>query len=289
MPILAGQVLLRNCLLIRKKSRRQKQSWRQGSLLIPLLLLSLLGVARSVQAAQQLDVPYVPTPYEVVDRMLEMAEVNPEDYLIDLGSGDGRIVINAVRDHKVRTALGIDLDPQRVAEARAHAREENVADRATFEQGDLFKKDVSQATVLTMYLLPEVNLRLRPVVLDMAPGTRIVSHAFNMGDWEADQFDTIGTSNIYLWIVPAQVAGRWRLTASDGRQMILSLTQNYQRIEGVAEIDGSTERLSDARLKGDQIRFTLGADTYSGRIEDGAIASLDEDGTVKGWNARRFK
>lgn len=260
-----------------------------GYAFIVALLLTSLALSRNAVAEPDLDVPFVPTPYEVVERMLEMAEVKPDDRVIDLGSGDGRIVISAVRDWDVHSALGIDLDPERISEARENARQAEISDRAIFEQGDLFEKDLSEATVLTMYLLPGVNLRLRPVVLEtMAPGTRIVSHAFNMGDWEADQFDTVGTSNVYLWIIPAKVDGRWQLTTTDGHEVNLSLTQKYQRVEGSAEIDGATVALSDARIRGEQIHFTVGNESYIGKVEGDAIVPVEDAGAAQDWHARRI-
>ncbi|MFA5496177.1 MAG: class I SAM-dependent methyltransferase [Porticoccaceae bacterium] len=260
-----------------------------GYMFAVALLLASSILPRATVAAPDLDVPFVPTPEDVVDRMLEMAAVKPDDRVIDLGSGDGRIVISAVRDWDVRAALGIDLDPERVAEARENARQAGIDDRAVFEQGDLFEKDFSDATVLTMYLLPDVNLRLRPVVLEtMAPGTRIVSHAFKMGDWEADQFDTVGTNNIYLWIVPAKVDGRWQLTTADGGRVNLSLTQKYQRFEGSAEIDGAPVALSDTRLRGEQIRFTVAGDSYIGKVEGDTIVPVEDAGAARNWHARRL-
>ncbi|WP_235906820.1 SAM-dependent methyltransferase [Pseudomonas saliphila] len=250
--------------------------------------LSLLIFASSLTAAPRLDVPYVPTPPDVVHRMLEMADVQPDDHLIDLGSGDGRIVIAAVRDFGVQDARGIDLDPERVAKARANAEREGVTDRTTFEQGNLFEKDLSDATVLSMYLLSTVNARLRPVILEtMAPGTRIVSHSFDMGPWEPDEFDTVNGARIYLWIVPAQVGGRWQLTMADGEQATLMLQQNYQQLHASADRDGSDIAVTDASLKGDEIRFAIGLDQYVGKVEDDRIVAADGS-DAEGWHAERL-
>jgi len=240
------------------------------------------GLARAAYAAApRLDVHYVPTPDEVVALMLEMADVQPEDYVVDLGSGDGRIPIAAVRDRNARAGFGIDLDPQRVTEARFNARVAGVDDRVSFEEGDLFEKDFSDATVLTMYLLQSINLRLRPVILErMTPGTRVVSHAFNMDDWKPDAHDSVDGRNVYMWIVPARVAGDWQLTAPDGSEIRLSLTQQYQNIEGSAVVNGAQTALSDASLRGDEIRFAIGPDRYVGRVEASAQAS--------NWHARRI-
>ena len=152
--------------------------------------------------ADSLDVPYVPTPQSVVDKMLDMAKVTGEDYLIDLGSGDGRIPIAAAKRFGTK-GMGVDIDPARVYEAKANAVNARVADKVEFRKQDLFETDLSQATVLTMYLLPRVNLQLRPRILSkLKPGTRVVSHSFDMGDWKPDQKITIDGRKIYLWIVP---------------------------------------------------------------------------------------
>jgi ubiquinone/menaquinone biosynthesis C-methylase UbiE len=148
------------------------------------------------------DVPYVPTPEKVVERMLEIANVGPNDLVYDLGSGDGRIVIAAAKNHGAR-GVGIDIDPDRIREARANARSAGVSDRVEFREGDLFKIDLSQASVVTLYLLSSVNLQLRPKLLsELKPGTRIVSHAFDMGDWKPLRTEKVGTSTVYYWVVP---------------------------------------------------------------------------------------
>ena len=148
------------------------------------------------------DVPYVPTPDKVVDKMLEMAKVGPKDIVYDLGSGDGRIVIAAARKHRAR-AVGIDIDPARIGESRENARKARVEKRVEFRQGDLFTADIREATVVTIYLLPRLNLKLRPKLLaELKPGTRIVSHGFDMGDWKPTATVAIGSSTVYLWVVP---------------------------------------------------------------------------------------
>ena len=153
-----------------------------------------------------LDVPYVPTPPEVVERMLDMAEVKPDDFVIDLGSGDGRIAIAAAK--RGARAFGVDIDPQRVEEAQENARRAGMQGRVSFRRQNLFDTRIDEATVLTMYLLRKVNLELRPRVLDeLKPGTRVVSHAFSMGDWKPDGHSEVGYRQVYLWIVPAKVAG----------------------------------------------------------------------------------
>ncbi len=152
----------------------------------------------------QLDVPYVPTPTAVVDAMLKVAKVGKNDVLYDLGSGDGRIPITAAKRFGTR-GFGVDIDPQRIQEANANAKKAGVSDRVNFAQQDLFKTDLSKATVITLYLLPRINLQLRPTLLKLKPGTRIVSHAFDMGDWKPDQVVNVNGTNVYFWTVPKQV------------------------------------------------------------------------------------
>ncbi|MBB5213471.1 SAM-dependent methyltransferase [Parapusillimonas granuli] len=155
----------------------------------------------AAQASREPDVIYVPTPQEVVDAMLEIAKVGPDDVLYDLGSGDGRIPITAAKRHGTR-GVGIDIDPTRIREARANAEQQGVSDKVTFIEGDLFEQDLSKATVISLYLLPTLNLRLRPTLLKLKPGTRIVSHAFDMGDWAPDQTLIVNQKRIYFWTVP---------------------------------------------------------------------------------------
>ncbi len=155
-------------------------------------------------APLNLDVPYVPTPQEVVDKMLSLAQVRDGDYLIDLGCGDGRIPVTAAQRFNIR-AYGVDIDPKRITEAREKAKEAGVTDKVVFEEKNLFDTNLSDATVLTLYLLPRINLELRPRILsELKPGTRVVSHAFDMGDWAPDQFEKVNGRNVYLWTVPAR-------------------------------------------------------------------------------------
>lgn len=170
------------------------------ALVVVLLVLPLLALTAAPAVPRELDVPYVPTPQAVVDKMLEMAEVKSGDVLIDLGSGDGRIPITAAQKYGV-TALGVDLNPVRVNEAKANAERAGVADKVAFREEDLFKTDLSKATVITMYLLSRVNMELRPALMKLKPGTRIVSHAFNMGDWQPDKSVKVDGRDVYLWIV----------------------------------------------------------------------------------------
>jgi ubiquinone/menaquinone biosynthesis C-methylase UbiE len=163
-----------------------------------LFFVSLLFVQHGLAR----DVPFVPTPDKVVARMLEIAKVGPSDVVYDLGSGDGRIVITAARKHGAR-GVGIDIDPERVREARDNARRAGVADRVEFREGDLFHANIGEATVVTIYLLSGINMKLRPKLLaELKPGTRIVSHAFDMGDWKPVATEKVGTSTVYYWVVP---------------------------------------------------------------------------------------
>ncbi|MEX2128862.1 MAG: class I SAM-dependent methyltransferase [Xanthobacteraceae bacterium] len=227
-------------------------------------LSAALLVASATVYAQQprpaLDVHFVATPEEVVDRMLAMAKVTDKDFVIDLGSGDGRIVIAAAKKYGAR-GMGVDLDPQRIAEARANLQKAGVGDKVEFRQQNLFETDLSKATVLTMYLLPRLNLQLRPALLDLKPGTRLASHAFDMGEWRPERHEKIDGRDAYFWVVPAKVRGRWQVE-NGGRKFELELTQQYQQIEGVARFGDRTLLLRETSLRGDEIRFVL-------EIEDG--------------------
>ncbi len=243
-----------------------------------LAALALLAGLAAPAVAK--DVPYVPTPQSVVDAMLDMAKVGSSDYLIDLGSGDGRIVITAAKKFGAE-GFGVDIDPERIIESNQNAKEAGVSDRVEFIEADLFTTDFSKATVLTMYLLPQVNLRLRPVILDtLKPGTRIVSHAFDMGDWEPDQRREVDGKQVFYWVVPAKVEGSWRVKEGDQTRTV-KLTQTYQMLEGEAEGGGTV----DGRLDGTNITLKLagagGQDrTLTGKVEGGRI-------TGKGWTAER--
>ena len=228
-----------------------------------------LGAAACGAFAAESNVPYVPTPQEVVDKMLAMARVTPNDYLIDLGSGDGRIVVTAVRKYGAR-GFGVDLNPQRIREAVENALQNGVSDRTAFYQRNLFETDLSSASVITMYLLPRVNMALRPRLLDLRPGTRIVSHDFDMDDWKPDETvhmdvrekygSSSGTSSIYFYIVPAKVSGLWRWQqTADGvtNDYELALEQKFQVLSGTVRVNGSTYKITDASLRGDQLAFNV--------------------------------
>jgi hypothetical protein len=242
--------------------------------------------------AAEPSVPYVPTPQEVVERMLEIAKVTASDYVIDLGSGDGRIVITAAKKHGAR-GFGVDLNPVRISEANENARKAGVTDKVAFYQRDLFETDISEATVITMYLLPRVNLELRPKLLELKPGTRVVSHDFSMGDWKPDaqvQMDAKdkysgsgGTSDIYFWVVPAKVGGswQWQMPVSGKSQTYdASLTQQFQMISGSVKVGGRSIPLQNTKLRGNEINFSFTAEVngapvkyeFNGKIEGDKIA-----------------
>ena len=224
-------------------------------------------------ARPQLDVIFVPTPPAAVDRMLELARVGPNDFVIDLGSGDGRIAIAAGK--RGARAMGVDLDPQRIADARKNLAASGMGHRVSFAQQNLFDTDLSKATVLTMYLLPHLNLKLRPRILELRPGTRVVSHDFTMGEWQPDVYEDVGGRDLMLWIVPAKVAGNWKIEA--GRQRFdINLKQEFQEIRGTVQIGNRKVPLTRTRLEGDRIEFTaqLGRRPvhFEGRVDGNRMA-----------------
>jgi SAM-dependent methyltransferase len=226
------------------------------------------------------DVVWVPTPEATVERMLDLAKVTPQDYVIDLGSGDGRNVIGAAK--RGANALGVEYNPDMVALSKTRAAEAGVSERATFSAADLFTSDFSRATVITMFLLPDINMRLRPQILDLAPGTRIVSNTFTMGDWDADRTETItdcvSWCTALLWIVPAKVQGTWQ--TPDGP---LTLEQQFQNVTGLL---GNTA-ISAGRLNGDRIEFQVGDVHYAGRVTGGTIEGTVSGGRTGPWSATR--
>jgi precorrin-6B methylase 2 len=252
------------------------------------VLALTLSAAAYGQDTVRLDVPYVPTPDFVVARMIELAQVGKDDYVIDLGSGDGRIAIAAAK--KGARALGVDINPERIREANANAAKAGVTDRVTFRQENLFETRISDANVITMYLLPRVNLDLRPRLLDeLRPGTRIVSHAFDMGDWLADHHERLENRDVYLWIIPAKVDGRWEVSEGDRRFTIL-LNQQFQQVKGTATIDGRTIPLTGVGLKGDQIQFTVEASPGKREQFKGKASgeTLSGDAGGRSWQAKRL-
>ena len=226
------------------------------------------------------DVVWVPTPQSLVDKMLDMAKVTPKDYVIDLGSGDGRTVITAAK--RGSKALGIEYNPDMVELSKRNAAKEGVSDKASFMKADLFETDFSQAQVITMFLLPSINMKLRPKILNLKPGTRIVSNSFDMEDWKPDQTENVaGCTNwctAHLWIVPAKVEGTWKLSQGE-----LAIKQTFQMITGTLKSGNNVSQIN-GKLNGDQITFTAGATQYTGRVNGNAM-----EGTAGGanWSATR--
>lgn len=204
-----------------------------------------------------LDVPFVPTDEKIVQAMLDMAKVTSKDILYDLGCGDGRIVVAAAMERNAR-AIGIDLDPARIADAMEYAGNSRVEHMVDFIEGDLLEADFSEATVVTLYLLDMINLELRPrLQQELKPGTRIVSHAFDMSDWKPDQHANLAGVNLFLWIVPAQVAGNWQWYSASGDLYQLRLRQKHQKLSGEVRINGNKARLNSALVHGDLLEFRI--------------------------------
>ena len=231
------------------------------------------------------DVVWVPTRQELIDKMLDMAKVTPKDYLIDLGSGDGRTVITAAK--RGLRAHGIEYNPDMVELSKRNAATAGVSDKATFAKADLFESDFSEAQVITMFLLPQINLKLRPKILDLKPGTRFVSNSFTMGEWEADDSATVGGEcdhwcTALLWIVPAKVEGTWQLSQSE-----LSLKQNFQMLSGTIKTGNSIGQITNGRMIGDQIVFTAGGNQYTGRVNGNAIEGKSGSRSWKGTRTNK--
>lgn len=231
------------------------------------------------------DVIWIPTPDRLVTRMLQLAQVTPADYVVDLGSGDGKIVIAAVREFDAR-GLGLEYNPEMVGLSRRNADRAGIADRALFRQADIFETDFSAASVVTMYLLPELNLRLRKTLMAMKPGTRLVSHQWTMGNWVADETSWVRASPIHAWIVPANAGGSWQLSYPQGgaaMKAAMSMTQFFQQItESAIEVDGLRNTLRSPRIDGDRIRFGFTDGTGVLRQFDGRISGSRITGAVTG-------
>jgi SAM-dependent methyltransferase len=235
------------------------------------------------------DVPYVSTPHAIVDEMVRLADVKASDVVYDLGCGDGRLVIAAVKKTGCR-GVGIDIDPERIKESRANARAAGVQDRVRFVEQNFFASDIREATVMLIYLFPDVNIRLRGKFLsEMKAGSRLVSNAFDMGDWRPDNSAVIGGQRVYYWVIPANATGTWKWRSPDGRRtaFMLKVEQSYQAIRGTLTQEGQPLTLTDAKLTGDRITFRVEQDaggrktarefagTISGNSITGAILSID--------------
>ena len=244
------------------------------------------------------DVIWIPTPDALVHRMLRMAQVTPKDYVIDLGSGDGKIVIAAAREGA--RGLGIEYNPDMVELSRRRAQQAGVADRARFEKADIFESDFSQATVITMYLLPHLNLRLRHRILALKPGTRVASHEFRMGRWRPDETAKVGHASVHLWLVPANAGGDWEFSfpqQSGPRTVRMSFTQRFQYVTGEALFKDFTALPSDGKLLGERLSFDLTDEDghlrrFVGRVAgdrmEGSVYDFTNNGARQPFSARRL-
>ena len=264
---------------------------RRLALLLALSLSAAAAYAQPAPATQKpyepsvgqggKDVVWVPTPQALVDKMLDMAKVTPKDYVIDLGSGDGRTVITAAK--RGARALGIEYNPDMVELSKRNAAAAGVSDRATFMKADLFESDFSKAQVITMFLLPSINMKLRPTILNLKPGTRIVSNTFTMEDWEADETATIGDDctswcTALLWIVPAKVEGSWQMPKGE-----LKLTQQFQVISGTL----GAEPISEGKVRGSEVTFTAGGVKYTGHVDGNVMTGTQTGSNGNSWTATR--
>jgi precorrin-6B methylase 2 len=227
------------------------------------------------------DVVWVPTSETLVQKMLDMAKVTSSDYVIDLGSGDGRTVIAAAK--RGAHAMGIEYNPDMVELSKKNAEAAGVTDKATFAKADIFESDFSKATVITMFLLPQLNLKLRPTLLNLKPGTRIVSNSFTMDDWEADETERVegdcsSWCTALMWIVPAKVDGTWHTAGGD-----LTFKQQFQKVSGTL----GTTAITNGRLNGDEITFTAGSAEYTGRVNGNTIEGSLKGGKGGTWKATR--
>jgi SAM-dependent methyltransferase len=272
-----------------RRSRRALLAWSVAAVAAGVFLQARPQERYAPEVGQPgKDVVWVPTPQRVVDRMLDMAAVTPGDYVIDLGSGDGRTVITAAK--RGARALGIEYNPDMVALSQRNAASEGVTDRASFATADLFASDFSRATVITMFLLPDINLKLRPKLLGLKPGTRIVSNTFTMGEWMPDET----TENVpgcdmwctaLLWIVPAKAGGAWKLPEGD-----LAIRQEFQMVSGTLKSGGDLKPVV-GKLRGDQITFQVAGNArteYTGRVSGNTMeGTLNSGGTASAWRATR--
>jgi hypothetical protein len=272
----------------------------------PITSLSLPSLSNA-QAAEQVaplatprkepDIHYVPTPQELVEVMLDMAKVGKDDIVYDLGSGDGRLVITAAKKYGA-SGVGIDIDPQRISESKENAKKAGVEGKVRFREQDLFASDFHEATVITLYLLSELNLRLRPQIFAQArPGTRVVSHAFNMGDWEPDaqkKIEINGNSyDAYYWVVPANMSGRWNVTGDKGADIpgSLMVEQKFQKIS--ARSDDGSEVLGQGKVNGNTFTFSMEKNAtgeqklFHGKIDGDIIDATDIGNEMHHWRATR--
>jgi len=258
------------------------------------IMLSVFIFSAAYINGQELDVPYVPTPSLVVEKMLDLAEIKPGEYLIDLGSGDVRIVIAAAKRGAI--GHGIDIDPVRIDEANKNARDAGVNDKVLFIEHDIFNADFSRADVVTMYLLNSVNRKLRPYLLEkLRPGTRVISHDFDMDDWAYDEFLYLDDSSIYKWIVPADVKGRWKWT-NGSNSYTMTINQEFQKIRISLSSNEDNLIVYSSILSGDKITITAENPSkrenylFNGQVNGNEITGTvqirnDRNSTVENWNA----
>ncbi len=263
--------------------QRQWRIWFSGAV-ICLVLFGVMGLALSARTP---DVHFIATPQYVVNEMLELAGTNQKDVVYDLGCGDGRVVITAAKKYGAR-GVGIDIDPERIRESRVNARKAGVDDRVAFHEQDLFATDISPATIVALYLLPELNLSLRSRLFkQLKPGTRILSHDFDMGDWKPDVVEQLGESTYYYWVLPADVKGRWQISAptlgKDGEYTV-EVVQNFQEIQVTVLTKQTGISISHAKIKGDTISFFLGkgfGKNKTGMFFKGKVAGNAISGNVE--------
>ena len=274
-----------------------------------LLLAALPSLSPAAEQHSLVDVPYVPMPEAVVDAMLKLASIGPRDFVVDLGSGDGRIIIAAAKKHGAR-GFGVEIDAALVNEARREAKRQGVAGRVEFLEQNLFITEIDRASVLTLYLYPRLLMQLRPRFFkELRPGTRIVSHDFDMEDWQPDARVTVPvpgkpygppSSEVYFWVVPANAAGnwRWRSPAAGSADVEVALSQTFQKVEGTPQVGGRRARLEQGGMRGDEIRFILTVEVdgqplrheYSGRLSSDSISGkVKLAGGEFDWNATRTR
>jgi len=273
------------------------RQFKAAALAAAALLFALPAAAQQKPYEPQVgqagkDVIWVPTPDEVVDRMLRMAQVGPNDLVYDLGAGDGKIAIAAAKKFGARS-VGIEYNPDMAKYAQGNVEKAGVTGKARIVNGDIFATDFSQATVVTMYLLPGLNMKLRPTLLAMRPGTRIVSHSFTMEDWEADEISSMDGRRAYFWVVPANVNGGWALETGS-EKLELAFEQRFQKIEGTVGLGHTQGGLREPRLRGFNISFALVDNNgvrreYTGRITGGKMEGSyrADNGTEGRWTATK--
>jgi SAM-dependent methyltransferase len=256
------------------------------------LVVAVLWVSAYAQPQpKKPDVEYVPTPHKVVEEMLRLLAVKPTDVVYDLGCGDGRVVIAAAKRYKAR-GVGIDIDPKRIQESRANARKAGVVNRVKFLQQNLFETDIREASVVALYLLPDLNRKLRPKLLsDLRPGTRVASHDFDMGDWHPDRVIYVPGSVyehiVYYWVIPANVDGVWQMrvpTPTGERRYLLRLQQQYQEVRGTVNAEGEAILIRNATLTGDHLRFTVTTSVQGEEVQmsfDGRVSGEAMRGSVE--------